>query len=57
MAFTKFRSSLLYNNKFKKIPLKLGQLKNLKFVDLHDNKFKLNLNSIDNQNFGYKMRF
>jgi Leucine-rich repeat (LRR) protein len=50
-------SLYINNNHFKKVPLELRDHRKLKFVDLHDNKYNINLKGIDNQSFGYTMRF
>jgi len=50
-------SLYLNNNQFKQIPVELKEMKNLHYLDLHDNKFSLPIENIQNQNFGYKIRF
>ena len=48
----------LNNNKFKQPPIiDLKILKNLNYIDLHDNKFRLNNQNFHNQGFGPKIRF
>jgi Leucine-rich repeat (LRR) protein len=48
----------LNNNKFKQPPvIDLKILKNLNYIDLHDNKFRLNNQDFQNQGFGPKIRF
>jgi len=48
----------LNNNKFKQPPIiDLKILKNLNYIDLHDNKLRLNNQNFQNQGFGPKIRF
>jgi len=50
-------SLYLNNNKFKQLPVELKELKNLKYLDFHNNQFILPTQDIQNQNFGIKIRF
>lgn len=50
-------SLYLNNNQFKQLPIELEGLKNLQYLDFHDNKFRLSPQDIQNQNFGYKIKF
>jgi len=62
-----FPKSLLYfdnleilylnNNSFKKTPVEIQGLKSLKYIDLHDNKYRLDIQSLQNPGFGPQLRF
>jgi len=48
----------LNNNKFKVPPIiDLKILKNLNYIDLHDNRYRINYENYQNQGFGPKIRF
>lgn len=48
----------LNNNKFKQLPfVNFKMLNHLKYIDVHDNKFKLNNDNLQNQGFGPRIRF
>lgn len=57
MYLTQLETLYLNNNLFNKIPTELKELKNLKFIDLHDNRFKPNDPSLQNNGIGIKIRF
>lgn len=50
-------SLYLNNNRFKQIPLELNNIKNLRFVDFHDNKYTLPPPGTFIQDHGIKIRF
>lgn len=47
----------LNNNKFKRVPKEINGLKNLKYLDVHDNKLKLPTDDSQNASHGVKIRF
>jgi Leucine-rich repeat (LRR) protein len=48
----------LNNNDFLKIPTEIKDLKNLKYLDIHDNKIApSNYQNFQNRNFGIKINF
>jgi Leucine-rich repeat (LRR) protein len=47
----------LNNNQLKKVPEGLIQLKNLKYIDLHDNRLKHPNHFNEQEGFGPKIRF
>lgn len=57
MNFTHLEELYLNKNQFKKIPKELNRIKSLHYVDLYDNKTKLDMKGIDKQRFGLQMRF
>lgn len=57
LYLTQIETLYLNNNLFDKIPLELKELKKLKFIDLHNNKFKPNDPSLQNNGIGIKIRF
>lgn len=57
LYLTQLETLYLNNNLFNKIPMELKELKKLKFIDLHDNKFKPNDPSLQNNGIGVKIRF
>lgn len=50
-------SLYLNNNRFRQIPLELNSIKNLRFVDFHDNKYTLPPPGTFIQDHGVKIRF
>jgi Leucine-rich repeat (LRR) protein len=47
----------LNNNNFKQLPVDLKELKNLKYLDIHDNKSKFDIQELQRQGFGFKINF
>ena len=50
-------SLYLNNNKFKRVPTQIQGIKTLKFLDLHDNRYKPRLPKFQDQNFGFIIKF
>ncbi|MEZ5009225.1 MAG: hypothetical protein R2753_13825 [Chitinophagales bacterium] len=58
LNFPQLESLYLNNNRFKKIPInEIKELKNLNFIDFHDNKFILNKSDLRNQESGIIISF
>lgn len=57
LYFNNLEQLYLNNNRFKKLPTEVQGLKNLKFMDLHGNKFRLDRQNIHLNGFGPKIRF
>jgi len=50
-------SLYLNNNRFEYVPVEIGGLKNLKFLDFHDNILRTPIQDNQIQSFGFKIRF
>lgn len=50
-------SLYLNSNDFREVPMEIKGLNQLKFLDLKDNKIKLDLQDMSISNFGYQIRF
>lgn len=57
LYFNNLEQLYLNNNRFKKVPIEVQGLKNLKYMDLHGNKFRLDHQNIHINGFGPKIRF
>lgn len=60
LYFKNLDTLYLNNNRFRQAPIELKELRKLHFVDLHDNKYRLNnqsLQDLQNQATGLKIRF
>ncbi len=57
LYFNNLEQLYLNNNRFKKLPIEVQGLKNLKYMDLHGNKFRLDHQNIHINGFGPKIRF
>jgi len=54
---SRLESLYLNDNQFKRIPIELKGLKNLQFLDFHNNKFRIPAQDMQNKNYGFKIRF
>jgi len=60
LYFKNLDTLYLNNNRFRQAPIELKELRKLHFVDLHDNRYRLNnqsLQDLQNQATGLKIRF
>lgn len=53
----RLESLFLNNNSFNKVPIEIKGLRNLKYLDFHDNNYKPNFNQLENNGFGIKINF
>jgi Leucine-rich repeat (LRR) protein len=54
---TTLESLYINNNRFTEMPLEINGLKNLKYLDMHDNKLKIPNQVNQDSGFGVKIRF